>query len=49
MYNFVTDPSVGPFSRVRRRMKHEYEEKHQNGHKDEEIEHKTKNGKAHVE
>lgn len=28
IFNFITDPSIGPFSRIRRRMKTDYEEKH---------------------
>jgi hypothetical protein len=31
IYNFITDPTIGPFSRVRRRIQDEYNEKKQNG------------------
>jgi hypothetical protein len=47
IYNFITDPTIGPFSRVRRRIQDEYNEKKQNG------ENMTMNGKqsgkAHIE
>lgn len=41
MYNFVMDPAIGPFSRVRRRIQEEKEQMSENK--------SQSNGKAHVE